>query len=174
MGLALTLALGLSLTARAQFDLIARVTPTGSLFHYDISVANPGPEDLLVVTFLDAPTFDPFIGSTLTAPGGFQTSYDGPLGFVDFLADTEVFGAGSLLAGFSFDSLGGPQTFFQQVEGLSALGTTTAGRVTVQVVPETSTVLAAGALGLILAGSVWQRRRHVARVATPYATPPPA
>src|SRR6185503_20563400 len=92
-------------TVTAQVNVDAIVTPLIGSFRYDISVSNNAGEDLALVSIVDAPIGDPLIDPTLVTPAGFLGSYDGGLGFVDFLGDTDLFAAGSTVSGFSFESL---------------------------------------------------------------------
>lgn len=94
----------------ASIDVAAAVGVGPGSFHYDYSIANTGPDDLLV---LDVPV--PSSASAvqnLAAPNGFSTSFDSGLGVVSFLEDGANFGPVAT-SGFSFDSpfAPGPVTF---------------------------------------------------------------
>lgn len=146
--------------AQADFTLETRVTPIPGAFRYEITVHNDEPLELALVTFSDAPLNDPWIASTLTAPLGFLASYDGGLGFVDFLADSGSFLSGSDVTGFRFESFADPTLFFTQVEALDVQGNLVEGTVDLTVVPETGTAGAA----LLVTGAVLThlRRRRTA------------
>ena len=150
----------------ANAALAVNLTSTalgGGIFDYHYSIANSGPEDLAIVSITDAALGDPMIGATLQAPSGFLASYDSSLGFVDFIGDTSVFGAGTKLGGFSFQSSMSPQGQFINFEALSITGTLISGNVdlTITPVPEAGTFWAAG---LGLAAFIFsQRQRSIAQ-----------
>lgn len=143
--------------AQAGFTLETRVTPVPGAFRYEITVHNDEPLELALVSFNDAPLNDPIIASTLSAPLGFLASYDGGLGFVDFLADSGSFLSGSDVTGFRFESLADPTLFFTQVEALDVQGNLVPGTVDLTVVPETGT---AGAALLVTGAVVTHLRRR--------------
>lgn len=145
----------------AQLSVDAIVEPLGGSFRYDFTVTNPGPDDYLLVTINNAPTGDALILSTLTAPTGFLALYDGGLGLVDFLEDASFFAAGTSAGFFSFESLSGPDSFFDVFVSLNLNGDPFTGPVNITVVPEAGTV-AAGA-GLALLAAVAVRRRLFVR-----------
>jgi hypothetical protein len=139
---------GLSFNLHAQLSVEAIVTPLNGSFQYDITVSNNGFEDVAIVSFTDAPLFDPLIGPSLIAPAGFLGSYDPGLGFVDLLADTGIFGMGTSVGGFSFQSLAPPGVNFTAFQALGVNGTSFSGST---VIPETHTSLAAvGVVGCVL------------------------
>jgi hypothetical protein len=106
------------------------LTPQGGgVFRYDLTIDNPGPEDLVIVSITDAPLNDPLIAPTLTAPAGFLASYDPGLGFIDAIEATSLFAAGSLVTGFSFESAADPGVFFTAFEAYSDLGDHFAGTI---------------------------------------------
>jgi len=146
-------ALGACLAAsvcHAALMVEATVQPlSGGLFHYEYTITNDTPDDVVLVTITDAPTNeDTNITNTLAAPVGFLASYDFGLGFVDFLADTSLFGSMTTVSGFSFDSAFGPAAgFFNAFAALTLNGDTPTGAIQRQVVPEPGT-LALLALGL--------------------------
>ncbi len=119
---------GVSLV-HAQVSLEATVTSLGGSFRYDISVDNSTNEDLAIVSLVSAPLFDPLIDPSLVTPPGFRGSYDGGLGFVDFLADTDIFARGTTISGFRFESLEGPGTYFSHFDALGIQGTSFSGQV---------------------------------------------
>lgn len=145
--------------AQADFTLETRVTPIPGAFRYEITVHNNDPSELALVSFSDAPLSDPWIDSTLETPVGFLASYDGGLGFVDFLADTGSFFSGSDITGFRFESLADPSLFFTQVEALDLQGNIVAGTVDLTVVPETGTTGAALLVIGVVATSLRRRRQ---------------
>ena len=59
-----------STAARAVLTVDATVTPLAGSFLYEFSIANTGPEDVILVTILDAPLADPLIDPTLMFPAG--------------------------------------------------------------------------------------------------------
>ena len=163
----LTLVLSFALPAKAALvDLELTVTPAGALFDYAVKVTNNGLLDLTLVTLVDAPLADPTIGATLVTPAGFLGLYDAGLGFVDFLEDTSVFGAGTTVGGFSFSSALSPPTYFTTFEALDVAGGKFTGTVTIVGgppvgVPDSgSTAVLAGAGLAALAVASRQRRRN--------------
>jgi hypothetical protein len=123
------LAAGMSLNA-ASLSLFGTVTSLGGSFFYELQIANAGPDDFAIVSIIDAPTADPLIAGSLTTPAGFLGSYDGGVGFIDFLEDTDLFAAGTTTSGFSFESLAGPVGAFAAFEGLTTQGGFTTGGIT--------------------------------------------
>jgi hypothetical protein len=116
------------------------VTPLAGSFRYDVSITNDEVVDLALVTITDAPLADPLIDPTLTTPPGFLGSYDGGLGFVDFIEGaTDNFGAGTTVGGFSFESLSDTGVFFTMFSALSVDGDPFSGSINVRTnaVPET-------------------------------------
>jgi hypothetical protein len=142
--------------ARAALVVDATVQDVGGgLFHWDFTVENTGPADVVIVS-LEAPLGDPAIAGSLTAPAGFIPSYDPGLGFVDFLEDTSLFAVGTTVGGFGFDSTSGPGGgFFDVFTALTDQGVLVEGRV--RGVPAPSTVVAL-ALGLGTLGLARGRR----------------
>ena len=119
----------------------------GGLFHYDFSIENSGPTDVLIVSILNAPLADPDIDASLMTPAGFSANYDPGLGIVDFLEDTALFSVGPKLSGFGFDSAAGPvSSFFDVFTALDLNGHELTGQVAH--IPEPTT------LALIVLGGV--------------------
>lgn len=146
-------------TARGAVVVTGTATPLGGSFRYDLTVANSGPEDFVLVSLVDAPLADPLIGVTLTVPAGFLGSYDSGLGFVDFLEGADLFAAGTTVTGFGFESLAGPAGAFTAFEALGVNGENASGPVTIVTVPEPSDSPVAFALGLGLAAAAGRRNR---------------
>ena len=99
-------ALALSTSARAQVSVSETLTPAGSLFQYNYTVANNTPDDIFILTLGNLPT-GPNAVQNLAFPTGFQAAYDSGLNLVSFLPDlgsSSVFAAGTTLSGFSFQS----------------------------------------------------------------------
>lgn len=95
-------------SAHAQLPLVsAMYTQSGGIFTYNFSVTN-----LTLFTLVDVNVTVPTgVGSVsnLSAPTGFQITFDPGLGLVDFLADADPatpqdFVSGSTVSGFLFDS----------------------------------------------------------------------
>lgn len=114
-----------SVPAQAALILDATITGPSPHFHYEYSVENTGPEEIVIVSIVGVPLGDPDIGPSLTAPAGFLASYDSGLGIVDFLADAGLFAAGTTVSGFSFDSFAPPGAV--TFTALGSLGETFAG-----------------------------------------------
>jgi hypothetical protein len=143
----------------ADLSLSGTVTPLGASFLYELEIANAGPDDYSIVSIIDAPLNEMLIGNTLTTPAGFIGSYDGGLGIIDFLEDTQFFAAGTVFDGFSFQSAVGPALAFATFSALTTQGATASGDVTweVRAVPEPSAGLTP-VLALGLAFAAWSRR----------------
>ncbi len=151
--LAPVFALGLLSQAHAASLLInVATTNLGSTYQYDFTISNTGSTDIPIVSIGDAPIGEPLIGSTLTTPAGFAGSYDGGLGKIDFLGNTQSFTAGSTFSGFSFQSAAAPGTAFTSFSAFDNNGTPA----TVTVVPEASASILAMA-GLVALAA--KRRR---------------
>lgn len=168
--LACGLLTGLLTTSHASLLVRGTVSPTGGgAYHYAFEVVNPGPDDFLAVSLVDAPLGDPLIAASLVAPADYLASYDAGLGIVDFLEFTNLFGASGVAGLFAFDSLAEPGTAFGAFEALKLdpLG---------DLYPGTVDLRAAGAVpdgldaltpmlawaGLCLAGA-WVARRRGSR-----------
>ena len=160
----LLVALALASASALQADVVidASVTPLGGSFRYDIAVTNNESEDLAIVSFADAPGADPLIEPSLYVPLGFVASYDGVLGFLDFLSDTAAFPPGVRVGGFRFESLSGPGQFFNTIEALTINGNAVGGIVNTTVVPEGNTIAGAAVLAGLAAAAVRQRAKRSA------------
>lgn len=145
--------------SQAQVTLDAIVTLRPDAVRYDLTVHNATAEDLVLISLLDGPLGDARIGMTLSAPAGFLDNYDPGLGIVDFLGDSEVFGAGTTLTGFSFETSAMAGPGFEFFEALSTQGTLLRGDLNVTVVPESGTVLASLVLLGGVVGQTLRRRR---------------
>jgi hypothetical protein len=151
-----------SSTARASVLVEATVTPLVGSFLYEISIENATVEDLAIVSISDAPIGDPLIGPSLVVPVGFLASYDGGLGFVDFVADTSDFFAGTTTSGFRFESLSGPGIYFSTFEALSVNGNAYSGLISVRgEVPEPASLMIWAGLSLVAVGCLRGRRKRV-------------
>lgn len=130
----------------------------GGAYEYAASVSNTGPQDVAIVSLVDAPLNDPLISASLSAPAGFSTSYDPGLGFLDFLADLS-FAAGSTVGGFSFQSLAAPGASFSLFEALTVDGDKLTGRVRYPgiSVPDSGNSLAALSVGMVVLGAARRR-----------------
>jgi hypothetical protein len=139
-------------TALAVPTVNMTVSPlAGGIFQYQFSVSNSGPDDLAIVTIIDAPLADSLISSTLVHPTGFLASYDPGVGLtfglVDFLEDTSPFQVGTTVSGFGFQSGAAPAAHFNSFEALSIEGEFFAGAV-----QRVSSTVPEGAPTLVLAG----------------------
>ncbi|OHB74976.1 MAG: hypothetical protein A2W31_11925 [Planctomycetes bacterium RBG_16_64_10] len=149
--------------SRASLLVEATVTPLVGSFQYDFSIENTGPDDVVIVSIVDAPLADPIIDPTLVTPVGFFGSYDSGLGVVDFLEDTELFAAGTTTGGFSFQSLSGPSNSFTVFEALTPLGGFITGSVNQTVVPEPAALTICCALGLAVVAT-WRHSKRNSHV----------
>ena len=152
LALAFAIAGGLSAVATAGAIIVTpTVTPVGSLFHYDYSIANNSPDDVVLVDISVPPASGAV--QNLTAPSGFLTAFDSGLGLVSFIEDTAFFGS-TPLDGFAFDSFYPPgTTMFQATILNSATGDlyTMSGPTTAPVPePGSGGLLAASMLALLL------------------------
>lgn len=155
---ALAAAIWLPSGAKAAVLISGTVRPLGGAYQYAISIENTGPEDLALVTLVDAPLADPLMGPSLTAPAGFMASYDGGLGVLDFLGAVTDFLAGTQTGPFRFESLAGPGSAFASFESLDVTGQPTRGPVSLTVIPEPAMVGTALAWGLLGGALFWRRR----------------
>lgn len=94
-----------TLASAATVTVVSSVTPNGSLYHYDYSIANGTANDAFLLD-LSVPA-NPSAITDLVAPAGFKAAFDSGLGLVSFLEDTSMF-TSTALDGFSFDSSFGP------------------------------------------------------------------
>ena len=141
-----------------QVTLDAVVTRLPDGIRYDLTVNNSTLEDLVLLSLLDGPLGDDRIGLTLSVPAGFLGSYDSGLGIVDFLGDSEVFGAGTVLTGFRFETSPTSVLGFGSFEALSVQGTIHRGAVNITAVPESGPGLATLVLLGGIFGHVFRRR----------------
>jgi hypothetical protein len=150
-GLGAALALLVAPAAEAALLVSDAVTPFGTGSHHELTVTNTGPADVVLVSILDSPLADALIDASITAPVGYLALYDPGLGIVDFLEGTALFGAGTSVSGFSFDSGVAPGApFFTSFEAITVAGDLLAGTVDTRVPGPGS--LAAVALGTLLLG----------------------
>lgn len=172
--LALAGAFGILLSAgsaRAQLQVVVAptVTQTGALFNYSYSITNFTSVDLAIVNISGLPP-ESDTATSLTAPTGFQTTFDSGNGIMSFspVASTDpnapTFGAGTTVSGFSFSSVFSPSAVsFDTLDanGASSTGTTLgpAGAP----VPEASTLVSLG-LGLSVLTLIAVRRRAAAAI----------
>ncbi len=153
-------------SARAQLQVVVAptVTQTGSLFTYNYSITNFTSADLAIVNISGLPQ-ESDTATNLTAPDGFQTTFDPGVGILSFsptLTSTQAFSAGSTVSGFSFDSVFSPSTV--SFDTLDVNGATSAGTTLGPggaPVPEASTLVSLG-LGLSVLALVAVRRRRAA------------
>jgi hypothetical protein len=132
----------------------------GGLFHYEFTITNDTPDDVILVSLVDGPTNDLDLAASLVAPPEYFASYDPGLGIVDFLEATELFAAAGSVGGFAFDSSAGPESgFFTTFEAFTALGDPLGGDVVL--VPEPSTFVL---LSAALAALATRTRRRDARI----------
>ena len=156
---ALLIALVLAVTtARAALMVDLTTSPLGGgIYQYTFTIANTGPDDVAIVSIVDAPLADPLIDPTLTWPVGFLASYDGGLGFVDFLEGTSLFSVGTSFSGFSFQSEAVPGFYFTEFTALTVNGEQLSGSVNQTItVPESGGTAVFALLGL-LALALWKR-----------------
>jgi len=140
----------------------------GDIFTYSVDITNSGFEDFAVVSITDAPFNDPLITSTISAPIEFLGVYTEPLGFIDFLEFTGNFAAGTTVGGFTFDSHGAPDVFFQSFEALSVSGAFESGAINQTInggpgaaAPDSSDTLALTALGMLFLVGATRRNRQL-------------
>jgi hypothetical protein len=154
----LPVALALSLAAGAHAaSLIVNInysTAGPGAFLYRVSLINNSPNELVVVSLLNAPTSDSHITPSLTAPSGFLASYDGGSGVIDLLEDSSSFSIGGTFGEFTFVSAAAPNTAFTMFEATDSNGGTISG--TTNLVPEPTST---GLIALALLPSILRRRR---------------
>ena len=142
-------------SARAQVSVSETLTKAGNLFQYNYVVANNTPDDIFILTLGNLPS-GPNAVQNLAFPAGFQATYDPGFNDVSFLPDlgsNSVFGAGTTLSGFSFQSPYLPVgTTFDTLS--------LAGEVTGNVTPEPGALALLG--GIFATGLAFRRRvtRH--------------
>jgi len=112
-----------ALPAHALLMVDGTVQAVGpGVWQYDFTVGNSGPDDVILVSLLNVPVDDLLIAPSLTAPAGFQASYDSNailnMAFMDFLEDTSLFAVGSSIGLFSFESGAAPGTAFTMFEAI--------------------------------------------------------
>jgi len=88
--------------ARAQILVTPSVTFASGLYSYDYTIANNSSDDIYDIAINVTPGAGTILD--LTVPTGFLGNYDPGFGIVDFLSDSSVFGAGTALGGFTFES----------------------------------------------------------------------
>ncbi|MGI4788643.1 MAG: PEP-CTERM sorting domain-containing protein [Janthinobacterium lividum] len=148
--------------ARAQFQVVVAPTTTfnGSLYHYSYSVTNFTPDDLYVINLNGLPLV-PGALTDFSAPDGYEITnpYDSGVGIESFLADN-TFASGSVVSGFSFDSLYAPAPImFDTVSSGTASYTGMTIGPAGAPVPEASTLISLGTGLLVLTFAVVRRRR---------------
>ena len=136
-------------------------SPSGNgRFLYTVEIANNLPEALSLVFITDAPKDDSILGNSITAPTGFQASYDPGLdieafGQAQFLEDSMSFSPGSVTGGFSFESATAPLTgFFTSFTAIDQNGEILNG--TTNVIPEPASAM----LGIAGIATLALRRRR--------------
>jgi len=150
--------------AGAQVVVTPAISSAAGITTFDYSITNNTLTDLVIVS-ISVPAI-PGAVFDLAAPVGFLTSFDSGVGIVDFIADTESFGAGATQSGFLFSSRfpAGPAAF----TALDAAGTEITGSTVSAVVPEPGAIawwLAAPALCIALhRRGAWRRPRLTLRV----------
>jgi hypothetical protein len=145
--------------------LVATVTPAGPLFHYDYAITfNPADDEIALVTVTLVP------GDTLTAltaPAGFQTSFDAGLGLLDLLpALGNTFPLTGTLSGFAFNSPRSvaPTSFTALTINFDSLNGATTGPVGPIPVPEpVAGVLLSLGLAVLGRHRIVQRRKRDSR-----------
>ncbi len=158
-------ALAFSATSRGQITLTPTITNLGGgLLSYQYSVSNTSLFDFSAISINVIAA--PGAVQNLIAPSGFSAFFDPGLGQVDFVENTQNFGAGTTVGGFSFISPFAPQTASFTALRLDGSGnpiTTTGSVLAPAPVPEPATVflLAAGLAGL--AALQFGRRRKLVR-----------
>jgi hypothetical protein len=149
----------LTAAAHAQVAINPAVSFSNGLYTYNYDVVNNTAETLAITTF-EVPALPGAI-LNLTAPTGFDISFDSGLGLVSFFEDTDpntldTFAAGSTVSGFMFSSFYAPGV--SDFEALDVNGTSFIGTTRAPVVPEPGTFALFG--GVTLGGVLALRRRR--------------
>lgn len=145
--------------AHAQADVFGTFFNTGGVFSYNLSVQNLGQPTLALVSFVAAPGAGSV--TNLSAPAGFQISFDSGNGFVDFSPTSPLtngdFTFNRTVPNFRFTSTvalaGRPFT------ALDENGVETTGTLRITAAPEPGTLGFLAVAGLPLAALVSRRRR---------------
>lgn len=149
-------------TAQAQVSVSDLVTQSGGLYHYDYTVINTSPADVL---FIDIPVIpDPTAVQNPSAPAGYGISFNSGLGLVSFLEDTDPllnpqFFGSTPVSGFTYDSPFAPTATTFTAYTLDPNGNLVpvTGTVVGTVVPEPSALLAYAVCAVT--GALLLRRR---------------
>ena len=153
-------ALALPTVGNAQIGIKTTVTSVGSLFHYDYTLTNNTANEIAIFTLEGLPASSNAV-LNLTAPTGFQASFDSGLGLLSFIGDTKFFSPGTTSPDFVFDSPFQPRT--STFTALDVTGTEIKGSATApSAVPEPGAVsLLAGCLfaGMGLRRRILRHRR---------------
>lgn len=146
--------------AHAQVAVTPAITTAAGISTFDYTIDNATANDLAIVS-ISVPAI-PGAVFDLTTPAGFLASFDSGTGFVDFLADTSSFTAGSSLSGFKFSSAfkPGPSTF----SALDVLGSSFSGPTTSAAVPEPTSAVWLSLLALSGLSHLFARRLGRARL----------
>ena len=145
--------------ASAQVTVNPAISTAAGVSTFDYTIDNGTANDLAIVSIavpaLPGAVFD------LVTPAGFLASFDSGTGFVDFLADSSSFSAGSSLSGFKYSSTFEPgQSTFS---ALDVLGSPFSGPTVAAAVPEPGAAAWLGLLGLTgltgIARALTPRRR---------------
>jgi hypothetical protein len=155
------LLVALASPAGAVLIVEGTVSPAGGgLFHYEFTVTNDTPDDVILVSLVDGPLNDLDLDASLVAPPDYLASYDPGLGIVDFLEASALFAAFGSVGGFAFDTSAGPESgFFTTFEAFTALGDPLNGDVVLIPEPSTFVLLLTG-----LAALATRTRRMDARI----------
>lgn len=102
-----------------QLTVTPTVTPVGSLFRYDYTVANATATDISLVS-IAVPGLAFADIQNLAAPTGFSADFDQAFGFVNFSESTQGFAAGSIVSGFTFESPFAPTASSFEAFGVDA------------------------------------------------------
>ena len=131
------------------------VTLNNGIYHYNYSISNTTPDDLLDVD-IHVPTGDNAAFNIVT-PTGFLSSPDTVMGLVGFQEDTSFFTA-TPLSGFAFDSVYSPNTSVE--DSYYALnGLTMVSSNVLAPVPEPGSMALIGSFGVAAVCALRQARR---------------